>query len=74
MKDHLGAWWDECNKPEFSKEEFRKAFRIGRTTLDSICEELSSMIANIKICCFINKGQNSQNKEFNSFLYVFQIM
>ena len=45
VKDRSGAWWDECNRPEFPEEEFRKAFRMGRTTFDSICEELNSVIA-----------------------------
>ncbi|XP_057731252.1 protein ALP1-like [Arachis stenosperma] len=45
VKDRSGAWWDECNSPEFPEQEFRKAFRMGRATFDSICDELNSVIA-----------------------------
>ncbi|KAK7351290.1 hypothetical protein VNO77_10616 [Canavalia gladiata] len=45
VKDRSGAWWDECNRPEFPEEEFRKAFRMGRVTFEAICEELNSVIA-----------------------------
>lgn len=45
VKDRSGAWWDECNRPDFPEDEFRKAFRMGRATFDMICEELNSIIA-----------------------------
>ncbi|KAF3964725.1 hypothetical protein CMV_011019 [Castanea mollissima] len=45
VKDRSNAWWDECNSPDFPEEEFKKAFRMGRATFDSICEELNSVIA-----------------------------
>ncbi|XP_057424600.1 protein ANTAGONIST OF LIKE HETEROCHROMATIN PROTEIN 1-like [Lotus japonicus] len=44
VKDRSGAWWDECNTPDFPEEEFKKAFRMGRSTFDLICEELNSAI------------------------------
>ncbi|KAL1315373.1 hypothetical protein HN51_042139 [Arachis hypogaea] len=44
VKDRSGAWWDECNREDFPEEEFRKAFRMGRSTFDLICEELNSAI------------------------------
>ncbi|KAK7259151.1 hypothetical protein RIF29_24750 [Crotalaria pallida] len=44
VKDRSGAWWD-CNKPEFPEQEFIKAFRMGKATFESICEELNSVIA-----------------------------
>ncbi|KAK7310678.1 hypothetical protein RJT34_08326 [Clitoria ternatea] len=44
VKDRSGAWWDECNKEGFPKEEFRKAFRMGKLTFDMICEQLNSTI------------------------------
>lgn len=44
VKDRSGAWWDECNREDFPEEEFRKAFRMGRSTFDVICEELNSAI------------------------------
>ncbi|XP_061355888.1 protein ALP1-like [Gastrolobium bilobum] len=44
VKDRSGAWWDECNRDDFPEEEFRKAFRMGRSTFNLICEELNSAI------------------------------
>ncbi|XP_027331877.1 protein ALP1-like [Abrus precatorius] len=44
VKDRSGAWWDECNREDFPEEEFKKAFRMGRSTFDMICEELNSAI------------------------------
>ncbi|XP_004498846.1 protein ALP1-like [Cicer arietinum] len=44
VKDRSGAWWDECNKDDFPENEFRKAFRMGKSTFDLICEELNSAI------------------------------
>lgn len=44
VKDRSGAWWDECNKEDFPESEFRKAFRMGKSTFDLICEELNSAI------------------------------
>ncbi|XP_028807053.1 protein ALP1-like [Neltuma alba] len=45
VKDRSGAWWDECNRPDFPEDEFKRAFRMGRATFDMICEELNSVIA-----------------------------
>ncbi|KAK7410158.1 hypothetical protein VNO78_00707 [Psophocarpus tetragonolobus] len=45
VKERSGAWWEECKRPEFPEEEFRKAFRMGRVTFETICEELNSVIA-----------------------------
>ena len=45
VKDRSKAWWDECNKPDFPEEEFKKAFRMSRKTFDMICEELNSVVA-----------------------------
>lgn len=45
VKDRSKAWWDECNRPDYPEEEFKKAFRMGRSTFDIICEELNSVIA-----------------------------
>lgn len=44
VKDRSGAWWDECNKEDFPEDEFKKAFRMGKSTFDLICEELNSAI------------------------------
>ncbi|CAN6539638.1 unnamed protein product [Malus baccata var. baccata] len=45
VKDRSKAWWDECNQPDFPDSEFKKAFRMGKSTFDLICEELNSAIA-----------------------------
>ncbi|KAI4377522.1 hypothetical protein MLD38_015131 [Melastoma candidum] len=45
VKDRSKAWWDECNRPEFPDEEFKKAFRMRKSTFDTICDELNSAIA-----------------------------
>ncbi|KHN32196.1 Putative nuclease HARBI1 [Glycine soja] len=45
VKERSGAWWEECNKPEFPEQEFKKAFRMGRLTFEAICQELNSVIA-----------------------------
>ncbi|KAI3943206.1 hypothetical protein MKX01_027504 [Papaver californicum] len=45
VKDRSKAWWDSCNHPDFPEKEFRKAFRMSRSTFDMICEELSSVVA-----------------------------
>ncbi|GAB4854471.1 hypothetical protein Ancab_039727 [Ancistrocladus abbreviatus] len=45
VKDRSKAWWDECNRPEFPEEEFRKCFRMGRSTFEMICDELNSVVA-----------------------------
>ncbi|XP_030448709.1 protein ALP1-like [Syzygium oleosum] len=45
VKDRSNAWWDECNRPDYPEEEFKKAFRMGKSTFDMICEELNSVIA-----------------------------
>ncbi|XP_058728668.1 protein ALP1-like [Vicia villosa] len=44
VKDRSKAWWDECNKDDFPEDEFKKAFRMGKSTFDLICEELNSAI------------------------------
>ncbi|KAK6912838.1 Harbinger transposase-derived nuclease domain [Dillenia turbinata] len=45
VKDRSNAWWDTCNKPDFPDEEFKKAFRMSKSTFDLICEELNSVVA-----------------------------
>ncbi|XP_050220275.1 protein ALP1-like [Mercurialis annua] len=45
VKDRDKEWWDECNRPDFPEEEFKKAFRMSKSTFDIICEELHSCIA-----------------------------
>ncbi|XP_071737053.1 protein ANTAGONIST OF LIKE HETEROCHROMATIN PROTEIN 1-like [Rutidosis leptorrhynchoides] len=45
VKTRSTDWWDKCNSPEFSEEEFKKAFRMGKDTFDMICNELNSVVA-----------------------------
>ncbi|GLT75951.1 hypothetical protein SLA2020_476400 [Shorea laevis] len=45
VKDRSKAWWDECISPDFPEEEFKKSFRMGKSTFEMICEELNSVIA-----------------------------
>lgn len=45
VKDRSKAWWDECNSPEFPEEEFKKWFRMGKSTFELICDELNSVVA-----------------------------
>ncbi|GAA0147811.1 hypothetical protein LIER_07421 [Lithospermum erythrorhizon] len=45
VKNRSKAWWDQCNSPEFPEHEFKKAFRMGKTTFDIVCNELSSVVA-----------------------------
>ncbi|MBA0744889.1 hypothetical protein Gogos_007491 [Gossypium gossypioides] len=45
VKDRSKAWWDDCNRPDYPEEEFKKAFRMSKSTFELICEELNSVIA-----------------------------
>ncbi|PKU83071.1 hypothetical protein MA16_Dca007742 [Dendrobium catenatum] len=45
VKDRSRAWWERCSHPDFPEEEFRRAFRMGRTTFDMICEGLGAAVA-----------------------------
>ncbi|KZV51861.1 hypothetical protein F511_06904 [Dorcoceras hygrometricum] len=45
VKNRSKDWWDQCNSPDFPEEEFRKAFRMGKSTFDLICNELNSAVA-----------------------------
>ncbi|KAM7276615.1 hypothetical protein ACFE04_018481 [Oxalis oulophora] len=44
VRERSNAWWDECNRPDFPEEEFRKAFRMSKSTFDLVCDELNSVI------------------------------
>ncbi|CAN1120913.1 hypothetical protein LINPERHAP2_LOCUS479 [Linum perenne] len=45
VKDRDKAWWDECNSPDYPDEEFKKAFRMSKSTFELICDELHSVVA-----------------------------
>ncbi|MBA0839045.1 hypothetical protein Goarm_004817 [Gossypium armourianum] len=36
------SWWDECNRPDYPEDEFKKVFRMSKSTFELICFELSS--------------------------------
>ncbi|CAN4096485.1 unnamed protein product [Withania somnifera] len=44
VKNRSNAWWEQCNRPDFPEVEFKKAFRMGKTTFDFICNELESVV------------------------------
>ncbi|KAL3535579.1 hypothetical protein ACH5RR_004040 [Cinchona calisaya] len=44
VKNRSKAWWDNCNSPDFPEDEFKKAFRMSKSTFDMICEELESVV------------------------------
>lgn len=44
VKTRSNAWWEQCNRPDFPEEEFRKAFRMSKATFDFICRELESVV------------------------------
>ncbi|KAK8531743.1 hypothetical protein V6N13_131102 [Hibiscus sabdariffa] len=44
VKDRSQDWWDRCNHQEFPEEEFRKAFRMSKSTFGLICRELEPVV------------------------------
>ncbi|XP_022750070.1 protein ALP1-like [Durio zibethinus] len=44
VKNRPKAWWDDCNRPDYPEGEFKKAFRMSKSTFELICEELNSVI------------------------------
>ncbi|GMI89353.1 hypothetical protein like AT5G12010 [Hibiscus trionum] len=45
VKERSNAWWDECNRPDYPESEFKKAFRMSKSTFELICEELNAVVA-----------------------------
>ncbi|XP_019059397.1 PREDICTED: putative nuclease HARBI1 [Tarenaya hassleriana] len=45
VKDRSGAWWEECSHEDYPEEDFKRAFRMSRSTFEAICEELNSAVA-----------------------------
>ncbi|KAE8665255.1 putative WRKY transcription factor 50-like [Hibiscus syriacus] len=35
-------WWNECDGPDYPEDEFKKAFRMSKSTFELICSELNS--------------------------------
>ncbi|XP_047334027.1 protein ALP1-like [Impatiens glandulifera] len=44
VKSPSTAWWDKFNNPDLPDQEYRQAFRMGKSTFDFICNELESTI------------------------------
>ncbi|KAL4341155.1 hypothetical protein GQ457_08G010500 [Hibiscus cannabinus] len=44
VKDRSQDWWDRCNHQDFPEEEFRKAFRMSKSTFGLICRELEPAV------------------------------
>ncbi|KAK5814092.1 hypothetical protein PVK06_029544 [Gossypium arboreum] len=44
VKDRSKDWWEKCNHPDFPDEEFKRAFRMSKSTFDMICKELESTV------------------------------
>ncbi|XP_047324565.1 protein ANTAGONIST OF LIKE HETEROCHROMATIN PROTEIN 1-like [Impatiens glandulifera] len=44
VKNRSNAWWEQCNSPDFPEDEFRKAFRMSKSTFELICNELDSAV------------------------------
>uniref|UniRef100_A0A1J3GIC8 Putative nuclease HARBI1 n=1 Tax=Noccaea caerulescens TaxID=107243 RepID=A0A1J3GIC8_NOCCA len=45
VKDRSRAWWEECSRLDYPEEDFKKAFRMSKSTFELICEELNSAVA-----------------------------
>ncbi|KAG2334255.1 hypothetical protein Bca52824_005435 [Brassica carinata] len=45
VKDRSRAWWEECNRFDYPEEDFRRAFRMSKSTFELICEELNAAVA-----------------------------
>ncbi|KAJ0243341.1 hypothetical protein HA466_0194080 [Hirschfeldia incana] len=45
VKDRSRAWWEECNRSDYPEDDFKKAFRMSKSTFELICEELNSAVA-----------------------------
>ncbi|KAL2338938.1 hypothetical protein Fmac_013384 [Flemingia macrophylla] len=44
VKDRSKDWWEGCNRPDFPESEFRKCFRMSKSTFDTICQHLDSAV------------------------------
>ncbi|KAH0888086.1 hypothetical protein HID58_050515 [Brassica napus] len=45
VKDRSRAWWEECNRSDYPEEDFKKAFRMSKSTFELICDELNAAVA-----------------------------
>ncbi|CAL0325525.1 unnamed protein product [Lupinus luteus] len=44
VKDRSKDWWERCSHPDFPEQEFRRSFRMSKSTFDLICNHLDSTI------------------------------
>lgn len=44
VKERTTDWWDRVSQPDFPEEEFRREFRMSKSTFDLICEELDATV------------------------------
>ncbi|XP_020220285.1 protein ALP1-like isoform X2 [Cajanus cajan] len=44
VKDRSKDWWERISRNDFPEEEFRRWFRMSRSTFDMICDELDAAI------------------------------
>ncbi|XP_004507965.1 protein ALP1-like [Cicer arietinum] len=44
VKDRSKDWWEKCSSPDFPEEEFRRCFRMSKSTFELICRELDSAV------------------------------
>uniref|UniRef100_A0A1J3JTR6 Putative nuclease HARBI1 n=1 Tax=Noccaea caerulescens TaxID=107243 RepID=A0A1J3JTR6_NOCCA len=44
VKERTTDWWDRVSRPDFPEEEFRREFRMSRSTFNLICEELDATV------------------------------
>ena len=44
VKDRSKDWWERCSRRDFPESEFRRAFRMSRSTFDAICDALDAAV------------------------------
>lgn len=44
VKDRSKDWWEKISRKDFPEEEFRRWFRMSRSTFDMICDELDAAV------------------------------
>ncbi|XP_013603237.1 PREDICTED: putative nuclease HARBI1 [Brassica oleracea var. oleracea] len=44
VKERTTDWWDRVSSPDFPEEEFRREFRMSKSTFNLICEELDATV------------------------------
>lgn len=44
VKDRSKDWWERVSRKDFPEEEFRRWFRMSKSTFDMICDELDAAV------------------------------